>query len=114
MSDRDRSHLEDMLSYALAAIRVLGDAGAEALETDEMRRFAVIHACATVGEAASRMSAEGRAALPAAPWRSIIGMRNVLIHGYDGLDLRILVDTVRDHLPPLIETLRKALGDSAS
>ena len=39
-------------------------------------------------------------------------MRNVLIHGYVGLDLTILLDTVRNHFPPLVEMLRGALGDS--
>jgi uncharacterized protein with HEPN domain len=35
----------------------------------------------------------------------MIGMRNRLIHGYDSVDLDILWETVRDHLPPLVEQL---------
>jgi uncharacterized protein with HEPN domain len=65
-----------------------------------------------VGEAATNVSAGGRASVPAIPWRSVIGMRNVLIHRYVGLDLTILVDTVRNHFPPPVEMLREALGDS--
>jgi uncharacterized protein with HEPN domain len=113
MSDRDRSYLEDMLSYALDAIELLGTADGPALASDKMRRYAVTRAAEIVGEAAAKVSAERRAQLPSVPWRSAIGMRNILIHGYVGLDLAILVDTVRNHFPPLIESLREALGDSS-
>jgi uncharacterized protein with HEPN domain len=112
MSDRDQSYLEDMLSYALDAIELLGDGSVEELATDKMRRYAVTRATEIVGEAATKVSGEGRARFAAIPWRSVIGMRNILIHGYVGLDLTILVDTVRNHFPPLIEMLRGALGDS--
>ena len=112
MSDRDQSYLEDMLSYTLDAIELLGAASVDELATDKMRRYAVTRATEIVGEAATNVSVEGRAALSAIPWRSVIGMRNVLIHGYVGLDLTILVDTVRNHFPPLVEMLREALKDS--
>ncbi|MFN3511798.1 MAG: DUF86 domain-containing protein [Phenylobacterium sp.] len=59
----------------------------------------------------AKVSPEGRARLPALPWRQIVGMRNVLIHGYRGLDAGLVVETVRDHFPPLIERLKKALGE---
>ena len=112
MTDRDQSHLEDMLSYALDAIELLGDADAIALADDKMRRYAVTRAVEIVGEAAANVTVERRSQLSSVPWRSVIGMRNVLIHGYAGFDLAILVDTVRSHLPPLVETLRAALGGS--
>jgi uncharacterized protein with HEPN domain len=114
MSERDLSHLEDMVAYALDAIELLGDADAQALGADKMRRYAVIRAAEIVGEAASRVSAERRAVLPEVPWRSAIGMRNILVHGYGGLDLAILVDTVRNHFPSLVETLRRVVGGTSA
>lgn len=113
MTDRDQSYLEDMLSHALDAIEMLGEADVEAVASDKMRRYAVTRAVEIVGEAASKISQEKRAALPAVPWRSAIGMRNVLVHGYAGLDLTILVDTVRNHFPLLVDVLRDALGESS-
>ncbi len=99
MTGGDESYLEDMLSYALDAIELLADAVTRAVEI--------------VGEAATRVSAERRAALPDIPWRAAIGMRNILIHGYAGLDAAILANTVRGQFPTLVEDLRKALGESA-
>jgi len=43
-----------------------------------------------IGEAATRVSKEGRAKCPAIPWEDVVGMRNKLIHGYDRVDLDIL------------------------
>lgn len=114
MNDRDQGHLEDTLSYALDAIELLGGATATGLASDKMRRYAVTRAVEVVGEAASRVSEEGKATLPQLPWREAIGMRNVLIHGYAGLDLSILTDTVRRNFPKLIEDLRQVLGESSS
>jgi uncharacterized protein with HEPN domain len=111
MNDRDQSYLEDMLSYARDAIELLGDADADALKLDKRSRYAVIRAVEVVGEAAAKVSNEGRIALPAAPWRQAVGMRNALIHGYQGLDIGLVVETVRDHFPPLIRLLSEALGD---
>lgn len=112
MNDRDQSLLEDMLVYATDAVELLGDADASALAVDKRTRYAVIRAVEVVGEAASKVSAEGRGALPALPWRQAIGMRNVLIQGYNSLDLGLIVKTVRDHFPPLVELLKSALGET--
>jgi len=35
----------------------------------------------------------------------MIGMRNLMIHGYDDIDLEIVWDTVKVDLPGLIEQL---------
>ena len=113
MSDRDQSYLEDMLAYALDAIELLGDADGEALAADKMRRYAVIRAVEIVGEAANRVSEARRAELPEVPWRAAIGMRNVLIHNYAGLELSVVADTVRNGFPELVTVLRRALGETA-
>jgi len=52
---------------------------------------------------------------PEIPWRQIIGMRNWLAHGYDGIDYDILWDAVSRHasdllakIDPLIEEAIRA------
>ncbi len=107
---RDRTRLSDMLSYAKDALELLGAADA-ALAADKMRRYAVTRAAAIVGEAASQVSELGRGACPAIPWSGAISTRNRLIHAYRGLDLSVLVSTVREDFPPLIAELERLLGD---
>lgn len=80
------------------------------LETDRMLALALVKCLEIVGEAASQVSAEGRAASPDIPWRSAIGTRNRLIHGYSEIDYNVVWDTVTRDLPPLIVQLEQALA----
>ena len=59
------------------------------------RRFEVI------GEAANRVPDEFRNQYPQIPWNKIIGMRNVLIHEYDSIDLDRVWETIQKDIPEL-------------
>ena len=41
-----------------------------------------------------KISLENQAKYPSIPWSQIIGMRNRLIHGYDSVDLDVLLDEI--------------------
>ena len=56
------------------------------LDSDWKYRLAAERAVELIGEAATRLPPELRDRHPQIPWREIIGMRNRLIHGYDGVD----------------------------
>jgi uncharacterized protein with HEPN domain len=47
----------------------------------------MIHHLAIIGEAAARLSPALRQGHPEVPWSAIIGIRNVLVHGYFSIDL---------------------------
>jgi uncharacterized protein with HEPN domain len=82
------------------------------LDTDRMLLFALIRVVEIVGEAASKVSDEGRVELSALPWQQIVGMRNRLIHAYFDVNRNILWDTVTLAFPPLLAAL-KAVGADA-
>jgi uncharacterized protein with HEPN domain len=111
MDDFDREWLKDMLEYAGKAVRILGSEDSAALTLDETKLLAVSHAVQVVGEAANRLSRETQTALPHIPWTDIIGMRNRLVHGYRTRNPQVIVDTVREHLPPLVSALERALDE---
>jgi uncharacterized protein with HEPN domain len=79
------------------------------LDSDRMLLFALVRAVEILGEAASNLSAEAQASDPLVPWRSIIGMRNRMIHAYFSVDPDILWKTVRDEIPPLLSQLKAVL-----
>ena len=62
-----------------------------------------------IGEAARRISKETQAAYSDLPWSDMVGMRNIMIHEYDDVDLVIVWETVNNDLPPLIDALEKIL-----
>jgi uncharacterized protein with HEPN domain len=64
-----------------------------------------------IGEAASRISAETRAANPAVPWASIVAMRNRLIHACFDIDRNIVWKTVTEELPSPLSLLGTLLPE---
>ena len=54
-----------------------------------------------VGELAGHLSPEFTANHADIPWRNIIGLRNVVVHGYGQLDTETVWATLKDDLPQL-------------
>lgn len=73
--------------------------------------FAVIRALEVIGEAAHRVPPSVRQRYAQVPWRNVIGMRNVLIHGYFGVDVEVIWKTVHESLPPLRAAVEQILAD---
>jgi uncharacterized protein with HEPN domain len=110
LTDNDRIRLHRMLEAAEAAMAFCHGRARADLDTDTMLRMALQHALQIVGEAASRVSAEGRSAVPALDWVAMAGMRHRLVHAYFDIDRQIVWDTVHTGLPPLMLALRQALA----
>lgn len=102
---RDDHHLLDMLIYARQARDFNVQATWEQFSTDIMLQYATQRALQIVGEAASKVSEEFRAAHPAIPWEQIIGFRHRLVHDYTRIDLAKVWEVVNTHVQPLIEAL---------
>jgi uncharacterized protein with HEPN domain len=110
MSSRDDTlAFQHMLDYAREAVDMITCRAREDLPSDRMLELALIRLVEVVGEAAGRVSQARKNDFPDIPWREVAGMRNRLIHGYDGIDLDVLWDTVELDLPPLIIQLERIL-----
>lgn len=79
---------------------------------DRLVGKAVAHCLQTIGEAASRLSAEFRMAHAEVSWEEIIGLRHRLVHGYRTVSYDIVWGVVVDELPGLEESLVGILGDA--
>jgi uncharacterized protein with HEPN domain/predicted nucleotidyltransferase len=53
----------------------------------------------TVGEAAGKVPQEIREKYPTVAWTSMIGLRNVVVHDYDGIDYAKMWDTIKNNIP---------------
>ena len=62
-----------------------------------------------IGEAAKNVPVEARATAPAVPRQVMSDMRNVVAHGYFGVDLSIVWQTATDDVPKLEPLLRRML-----
>jgi uncharacterized protein with HEPN domain len=67
---------------------------------------AVSYAIVVLGEAAGALKEVGPNIAPELPWADIRGMRNRVAHEYFGVDVKVLWETVREDLAPLLAELR--------
>jgi uncharacterized protein with HEPN domain len=91
--------------------------GRAAFESDELIQIWIVHHMQVLGESIARMSDQIKSKYPEIPWRSMIGMRNILIHGYFLIDLDVVWQTVEKDIPVLkkqIATIMKSLQTEAS
>jgi uncharacterized protein with HEPN domain len=105
----DRERLLDMLE-AIERIDRYAVRGRAAFDRDELIQSWVIQQLQILGEAAARVNSGLRAAHPEVPWRQIIGMRNVLTHGYFEIDLDIVWSVVEHDLAALRSQLAAIVG----
>jgi len=100
-----------MMDAARQAMGFAQGKSRKSLDTDPMLARALMHAILEIGEAASRTSDAGRSRAPEVPWAQLVGMRNVLIHVYWGVDFDRLWKTVSEELPALLAMLELATKD---
>ena len=56
------------------------------------------------------MSEEIKSQITTIPWKQIYGMRNRIVHGYDGVEMKIVWDTIKMDLPLLKVELEKYIN----
>ena len=110
MQHEDRVRIQHMLDACSEAGRFVAGRVRSDLESDRMLLFALIRCIEIIGEAASRVSDAGKAETPYIPWRSVIAMRNRLIHGYFDVDPNTVWITVTEELPALSRLLMRIVS----
>jgi uncharacterized protein with HEPN domain len=101
--------IEDIYESVLAIQEYLDGVDWETFLASREKQDAVLHRLAIMGEAVKKLPAEFREQHPHIPWKDIAGTRDVLIHDYDGVNLQIIWNIVRNDLPPLADKLRPLL-----
>jgi uncharacterized protein with HEPN domain len=101
-----------MRDYAREAIDLLASKTLEELQHDRTLQLALRHLVEIIGEASTRIGSDFKLQHPTVPWSKAAAMRNRLIHGYEDVDISIVYNTVRDHLPKLHEQLVELLATS--
>jgi uncharacterized protein with HEPN domain len=73
------------------------------------RNRQVLHQLTVIGEATKRLSPEFRQAHPDVKWSEYAGLRDILIHQYDGVNLEWIWDAVQHDLPVLLANVKPLL-----
>jgi uncharacterized protein with HEPN domain len=80
-------------------------------ESDFRINFAVVRALEIIGEAAKHLPDELRQRDPDFPWKSMAGMRDRIIHGYDNIDLQIVWAVVKNDIPKIKPHMELVIKD---
>ena len=67
---------------------------------------AVVRNLEVIGEAAKTVPEAIRSQHPEVDWKKIVGLRNILIHQYFGVDAELIWDIIQNKLPALEERIR--------
>lgn len=97
-------HTQAIMKYC-SSFRTL-----EQFEADSMCVEATVFNLMQIGELAkTALSDNAKSQLPAIPWQQIYGLRNRIVHGYDGVSMQIVWDTIVEDVPALDEQLHLAI-----
>lgn len=76
---------------------------------NSMMKFACIKQMEIIGEASNHVSDDIKSQFSDIEWAQIIGMRNVFVHEYFGVDSNIVWQIIKDDLPELKEKVIKII-----
>ncbi|MCF8054814.1 MAG: DUF86 domain-containing protein [Deltaproteobacteria bacterium] len=110
MQDDTRKHLMDILHAAEEIKEFTKDMDIHAYSESRVTQRAVERGFEIIGEALNRIKKiDETVLLSISEHQRIIGFRNILIHGYDIVDAKIVWDAIKNHLPLLQSEAQKIL-----
>ncbi|WP_456469311.1 HepT-like ribonuclease domain-containing protein [Archaeoglobus sp.] len=104
--------IEDIINAMDKALKFVEGMSYEEFVQDDKTVFAVVRAIEIIGEAVKNVPDDIKKKYPEVPWKGMAGMRDKVIHGYFGVDLKVVWDTIKKRIPevkPLFERMLKEL-----
>lgn len=105
-----RCFIEDMIGFCERVLSYTDGLDRKTFVANTLVYDASLRNIELIGEAATRVPDSIRVQYPEIPWRSIVGMRNRIIHVYLGVDDDIIWSVIREDIPLLLPKLRGMLG----
>ncbi|MCG3139215.1 MAG: hypothetical protein HDKAJFGB_00077 [Anaerolineae bacterium] len=108
---RDYSlYLDDIEIAASKILDYTAGMGYEDFSNDAKTFDAVVFNLEVIGEAVKHIPNEFRTRYPDVDWKRIAGLRDIIAHGYFGLNRQILWDVVQNRVPELLRNIRQILA----
>ena len=107
-----RLYIQDMIEFAERVLSYTQGMDQDAFIADRRTYDATLRNIELIGEAATHVPGHVRDAHPQIEWRSIVGARNRLAHGYLGIDDDVVWDIVETDIPRVLAQLRRLLAST--
>jgi uncharacterized protein with HEPN domain len=102
-------YLEDILQAITKIRQYTAGLSPAAFAGDAKTLDAVVRNLEVIGEAAKTIPEAFRSQHPEVEWKKLVGLRNILIHEYFGIDAELIWDIIQNKLATLEEQIRAML-----
>lgn len=79
----------------------------ESFSSNSMLVEACVFNLGQLGETANKIDESYEEAHSEIPWRQIYGLRNRIVHDYEGVNLKLIWEVITDDLPDLLHKLER-------
>ena len=101
----DKVRLQHILDAILEIENYLQETNFPDFMQNSMMRFACIKQMEIIGEAGNHVSNDTKSQFSTIEWAQIVGMRNVFVHEYFGVDSSLVWEIIKNDLPDLKEKI---------
>jgi uncharacterized protein with HEPN domain len=110
MPKRDyKLFITDIRDCANRILDYIKDKSFDEFIENQMLIDAVVRNLEIIGEATKNLPDNIRQKYPKVEWRKIAGLRDIVIHGYFGIDYEILWDIIQNKIPDLFVKIQEVL-----
>ena len=106
MSGKDRIILGKMIKYCEDSVKYISELDFDLFSSNELVFTFSIFSLSQLGELVPKLSEEAKSSYDKIPWNALKSIRNRVVHDYDGVQFRVIWDTLVNDIPLLIEQLR--------
>ncbi len=99
--------VEKILKYISKVLDYTKDTEYDAFINNSILVEACVFNLSQIGELANKIDKDFEESNPSIPWRVMYGLRNKIVHDYEGVNLVLIWDIVKEDLPELNNQLEE-------
>lgn len=104
---RNEIVVRKMIAYSQKLLDYCDGYTYEAFKADSKTVEACVFNLSQIGELCHIVDKSFSSSHPEIPWQEIYGLRNRIVHDYEGINLRLVWEIITGDIPPLLEALQK-------
>ncbi len=109
MKDKEITSINKMINYIDRALKYTDEITFEQFENNQEKQDATIFSISQIGELVKNIDENTQNEHSNIEWIIIKNLRNKIVHDYDGINLNIIWDIIKNDLNPLKEELKQLI-----